>query len=74
MDRYFDINESGCSIRSKLYCGKPDEVRRVVVFCHGFGGHKDNKAAENLCHRIIAKWKATAVVAFDWPCLGEDGR
>ena len=74
MDKYFDINESGCSIRSKLYCGKPDDVRRVVVFCHGFGGHKDNKAAETFAHRIIAQWKGTAVVTFDWPCHGEDAR
>lgn len=74
MDKHFDINEEGCSIRCKLYRADAGAVRRVVVFCHGFGGRKDNRAAEDFAHRICAKWKGSAVVAFDWPCHGEDAR
>lgn len=72
--KYFDINEQGCSIRCKLYCMDPHTVRRVIVFCHGFGGHKDNRAAETFAARAVAKRKGTSVVTFDWPCHGEDAR
>ncbi|MDO4538313.1 MAG: alpha/beta fold hydrolase [Coriobacteriales bacterium] len=74
MAKYLDINENGCSIRCKLYCTDPRAVRRVIVFCHGFGGHKDNKAAETFAERAVAKRKGTAVIAFDWPCHGSDAR
>ena len=72
--KYFDINENGCSIRCKLYCKDARDVRRVVVFCHGFGGHKDNHAAETFAERVVTKRKGTAVIAFDWPCHGGDAR
>lgn len=72
--KYFDINERGCSIRCKLYCTDVHTVRRVIVFCHGFGGHKDNRAAETFAGRAVAKRKGTAVVTFDWPCHGGDAR
>ena len=72
--KYFDINEHGCSIRCKLYCADVRAVRRVIVFCHGFGGHKDNKAAETFAARAVTKRKGTAVIAFDWPCHGQDAR
>jgi hypothetical protein len=71
---YFDINENGCSIRCKLYCTDRNAIKRVIVFCHGFGGHKDNKAAETFAKRAITKRKGTAVVTFDWPCHGSDAR
>lgn len=74
MGTYFDINEQGCSIRCKLYCTDPHAVQRVIIFCHGFGGHKDNKAAETFAARAVAKRKGTAVVTFDWPCHGSDAR
>lgn len=72
--KYFDINEQGCSIRCKLYCTDARNVRRIVVFCHGFGGHKDTHAAETFAARAVAKRKGTAVVTFDWPCHGSDAR
>lgn len=74
MGTYFDINEQGCSIRCKLYATNPREVKRVVVFCHGFGGHKDNRAAETFAQRAVSKRKGTAVVVFDWPAHGTDAR
>lgn len=74
MGAYFDINEQGCSIRCKLYCADAHDVRRVIVFCHGFGGHKDTRAAETFAQRAVSKRRGTAVVAFDWPCHGGDAR
>ncbi|MDO4532975.1 MAG: alpha/beta fold hydrolase [Coriobacteriia bacterium] len=72
--KYFDINEGGCSIRCKLYCVDPHTVKRVIVFCHGFAGHKDTKSAETFAARAVTKRKGTAVVVFDWPAHGEDAR
>lgn len=72
--KYFDINEEGCSIRCKLYCTDAQSVKRVIVFCHGFGSHKDTASAETFASRAVAKRKGTAVIAFDWPCHGDDAR
>ena len=74
ISKYFDINEGGCSIRCKLYCVDPHAVKRVIVFCHGFAGHKDTKSAETFAARAVTKRKGTAVVVFDWPAHGEDAR
>ena len=72
--RYFSVNEQGCSVRCKLYCDDPNDVRTAVLFGHGFGGHKDNKAAERLAGRMLEKNRGAALVTFDWPCHGEDVR
>ena len=45
MEKYFDINEAGCSVRCKLYADDPRAVRHAVIYGHGFSGHKDTRAA-----------------------------
>lgn len=70
--RYFEINENGHNIRCKLYYQDLRDIRRVVIFGHGFGGHKDNGAAEKFAERLLSKHKATAMVTFNWPCHGDD--
>ena len=72
MERYFEINSPGHNIRCKLYCQDPRSIRKAVIFCHGFGGHKDNSAAEKLAGRILSKYKHTALLTFNWPCHGDD--
>ena len=72
MHRYFEINEGGHNIRCKLYCQDPKSIRRMVLFCHGFGGHKDNGAAEKFAERMLTKHKGTAMVTFNWPSHGDD--
>ena len=72
MHRYFEINEGGHNIRCKIYCQDLNSIRRGVVFCHGFGGHKDNGAAEKFANRLISKYKGTALVTFNWPSHGDD--
>lgn len=74
MTRYFQINAQGCNIRCKLYCPDNKDIRRMVVFCHGFGGHKDNAAAEKFAQRLLSKYKDAAMVTFNWPCHGDDVR
>lgn len=75
MNKYFDINEAGFSIRCKLYYNKDIHNHTdVVIATYGFGGNKDNKAIEKFADRITTKYKGYVVVAFDWPCHGNDAR
>lgn len=72
MQRYFEINEYGNNIRCKLYFQDIKNIRKMVVFCHGFSGHKDNRAAERFAEKMISKYKNSAMVTFDWPSHGDD--
>lgn len=72
MDKYFEINENGNNIRCKLYFSKQQEIKRIVVFSHGFAGHKDNGACEKFANKVLEKTKGTAVVISNWPCHGDD--
>ena len=72
MEKYFSINESGYSIRCKLYANSTSGIDHIVLFGHGFGGHKDNKAAARFAGKMIGKHKTSGVITFDWPCHGED--
>ena len=74
MEKYYHINREGRSICCKLYCSDPGGVRQVILYGHGFGGHKDNRAAEKFAHRVLEKNKGVAIVTFDWPCHGDDVR
>ena len=72
--QYFTVNAEGCSIRCKRYARERDEIETVVLFGHGFGGHKDNRAAERFAGRLLEKNRGVAVVTFDFPCHGDDVR
>lgn len=72
MERNFEINKNGHNIRCKLFCGKISDIKRVFVYCHGFAGHKDNRAAARFAEKAIAKNKDIALVIFNWPCHGDD--
>lgn len=72
MERYFQITESGHNIRCKLYCNDPRNFQKAVIFVHGFGGHKDNRAAARFAEKMLGKVKNTALITFDLPCHGDD--
>ena len=72
MEKYISINQNGVSIRSKLYCTDMKDIKAVVIFGHGFSGHKDNRAAQKLAARIQKRHKDVALIVFDWPCHGDD--
>ncbi len=74
MERYFNVNREGCSISCKLYADDKNAVEKVILFGHGFGGNKDNGAAEKLAKRVLSKNRGAALVIFDWPCHGDDVR
>ena len=71
-EKYFSINEAGSSIRCKLYYNDLKAVSRAVVCVHGFGGHKDNKAAQRFAEHLLKKHKDAVAVTFDSPCHGDD--
>lgn len=75
VEKYFDINKDGFSIRCKLYYSKDiRSISHIVISTYGFGGNKDNKATEKFAARIMAKHKSYGVICFDWPCHGTDAR
>lgn len=75
MEKYFDINEDGHSIRCKEYFQKDvHAVTHWVIATYGFGGNKDNKAVEKFADRITSKYRGYGVICFDWPSHGKDAR
>jgi predicted alpha/beta-fold hydrolase len=75
MEKNFDINENGFSIRCKLYYGKDlHDLHNIVIATYGFGGNKDNKAISKFAERLISKYKGYGIICFDWPCHGKDAR
>lgn len=72
MYQYFDVNKSGHNISCKLYYNEIANIRRVIIFCHGFGGHKDNNAAMKLAKQALSRHKDCAVITFNWPAHGDD--
>lgn len=72
MDRYFEINAAPHNIRCKLYCENLRRAPALVIFVHGFGGHKDNGAAEKFARKLMAKWPGAGMITFNLPCHGDD--
>ena len=64
MEKYFEINKSNQNIRCKLYYSKQHPIEKVVLFGHGFAGHKDNGAAQKFADRVLSKYKGIAVLIF----------
>ncbi len=66
------IKADAYNINTLIYYNDIKDIRKAVVFGHGFGGHKDNKAAERFANRVLEKNKGIAVITFDWPAHGSD--
>lgn len=50
------------------YFSIPDNVRKIVIYCHGFGESKDRINQ----HFEILNSNQIGIVSFDFPCHGED--
>lgn len=72
MEKYFEINKNNQNIRCKLYYDKRHSIEKVVLYGHGFAGHKDNGAAQKFADRVLSKYKGVAVLIFNLPCHGDD--
>ena len=60
------------TVKCRMLSRGPASVRQVVIYGHGFGGHKETAAADRFAARYLAGHQDGAVLAFDWPCHGED--
>lgn len=74
MTKTFTINQAPYSIRCLMYHNGGTAFGRVVICCHGFGGHKENGAMKRFADYVLSKHRDLAVLCFDWPCHGEDAR
>ena len=74
MEKYFNVNDAGFSIRCKLYAKDPSDVKTIVLCGHGFASDKDNKSAARLAKHLLEKNHGVAVLTFNWPCHGDDVR
>ncbi len=69
----YTVSRNGYNVSCKLYYEDKKAIAGVVLFGHGFGGHKDNRAAERFAQRALDKLKL-CTVTFNWPCHGDDVR
>ncbi|HCA05350.1 MAG TPA: alpha/beta hydrolase [Ruminococcaceae bacterium] len=74
LNKNFYVNENGASIHCKIYYNDLKKLNSIVLYGHGFGGHKDNKAAERFAVKATSKHKNSGVVTFNLPCHGDDVR
>ena len=72
MEKYFEINVPGSNIRCKEYYEDRRAIEKVVIYCTGFAGHKDNNAAMHFAEKELSKRKNIAEVVFNWPAHGDD--
>ena len=61
MEKYFNIKADGNLVRCKIYYNNLKDIDTAVIFGHGFGEHKDNKAAERFAMRVLKKNQSVAV-------------
>ena len=74
-EKAFDINEEGNSVRCRIISASARrEFDRVVICTHGFGSSKDVANITRFAEKYLDKHGEDAVIAFDWPCHGKDGR
>lgn len=70
--KYISFQSDKTNIRCKVYYPDDMKITSMVIYGHGFAGHKDNKAAERLAEKLISKNKGFGLITFDLPCHGED--
>ncbi len=78
IEKKIQINDSGYSIRCRFFVSDTHKSTRtfdnIVLVTHGYGSSKDTAGTTSFAEHLLAKYKSYAVLAFDWPCHGEDAR
>ena len=73
MEKYFEINKNNQNIRCKLYYDTRHPIEKVVLFGHGFAGHKDNGAAHKFADIVKEKTNGRIEVeVYDSGQLGDE--
>lgn len=70
--KYINMQHEKHNVKCKIYMQDNGNIENMVIFGHGFAGHKDNKAAERLADKLTSKNKGFALITFDLPCHGDD--
>lgn len=70
--KYLNIQKDKHNIKCKLYTQDNNVINEIVIYGHGFAGHKDTKAAERLALKLTAKNHGYALLSFDLPSHGDD--
>lgn len=70
--KYLNFQREKTNIRCKMYYQNDMKLTSLVIYGHGFAGHKENKAAERLAEKLTGKNKGFGLLTFDLPCHGED--
>ena len=74
-EKNFDINEDGASVRCRILTDSGSRTHdRAVICTHGYGSSKDVANITRFAEKYLSKHKEDAVITFDWPCHGQDGR
>lgn len=74
LEKALTINQAGCSIRCTLHTNDPRNIHTLVLYGQGFGGSRDSAPVRRFAAKLLAKHKDAALLAFDWPCHGDDAR
>lgn len=70
--KYINMQYEKHNVKCKVYSQDDGKIENMVIYGHGFAGHKDNKAAERLADKLVSKNKGFALITFDLPCHGDD--
>ena len=74
-EKRIDINEDGASVRCRVMtAGDGRSFEKAVIVTHGYGSSKDVANITRFAEKYLAKNGDGAVLAFDLPCHGADGR
>lgn len=74
-ERKCEINQKGVSVRCRLLTAQDTKTYPRIILCtHGFGGSKDVANITRFAEKALAKHKEDAILAFDWPCHGQDAK
>ena len=78
MEKHFDINEQGLSIRCKLICSASDKTARsfdhIAIVTHGFGSNKETAGTSNFGEHLTSKYKGWGVIRSEERRVGKECR
>ena len=72
--KYFEIKAPEGNVRCKAYFKEKLAAEKIVIYCTGFAGHKDNMAANRFSEKLLSKRGDVTVIVFNWPAHGDDVR
>lgn len=72
MDKYFNISYNNKFIKCKMFYNDLDNIKKVILSCHGFTSSKDNRTVSLLSSKVLDKYDDVLIISFDLPGHGSD--